>query len=632
MKKLLLLSMAMVLFAGCSKDPTSEPVRPDAGGERSVPHFYGCAMLDTSSPSTRGVANKTKVWPTTMVATDLTVKFLNGTTENRKFVEEVAKEWEKAAGIRFFFVRDDQEALIRIGFDYVRGMRTSWSYTGMDILDLLDNQDEPTIHFADWRRIPDAKKRSDVLRAFGQTLGLELEYRHPMLDPGWIRNEDGTVNEEEIRLYWEDELAEFITWEELKKMVLDPLSVNARFIAKTDYYDQESVMNWPFFDEIAHSQRPIERDSDYKTELSENDKEFIKSLYGESFNGIPDEDNYFPLIEFNHTGTTIQFNVTTSKRLVVIWDEDAKECSYVDLPTDTTTMYSKTVSHTFAESKKRKVIIGEMLEYGQAMPESSTALKKFSFTGAVGAEDIKVELYNLALEDISINGGKDFIPQYLTFASNNNVKTLHVMQTLGSFVNLDNCQNLEVLATTPTIYKPKTYQTLPTVDVGIIGDQDWKNEFWPYKPMATYSLGDSSGKGFDIRNCNNLNTICIDNTQIKEVEFGENKKLQYIYFSSQPLYLVGGGNPRGKYLLDMVNKLPSRKGQTQGVIALRGIEVTKKLFDETSNTLEAQDLIPVVNELRYAEVLIDRITLGSIERVATAKNWKIIWDSGVYIR
>lgn len=628
MKKLLLLSMAMVLFAGCSKDPTSEPVRPDAEGERSVPHFYGCAMLDTPSPSTRGVANKLKVWPTTMVANELTVKFLNGTTDNRQFVQEVAKEWEKAAGIRFIFVRDNEEAIIRVGFDYVRGMRTSWSYTGTDILDLLDKQDEPTIHFADWRRIPDAKKRSDVLRAFGQTLGLELEYRHPMLDPGWIRNEDGTVNEEEIRLYWEDELAEFISWEELKKMVLDPLSVNARFIAKTDYYDQESVMNWPFFDEIAHSQRPIERDLDYKTELSDNDKAFIKSLYGESFNGMPDPLNYFPLIEFNHNGTNIKFDVATSKRLVVIWDQDAKECSYVDLPTDTTTLYSSTVSHTFAESKKRKVIIGEMLEYGQEMPETSTALKKFLFTNAAGADSIRVKLYNLALDKISISGGSGFTPQELTFASNEYIKELNLLYTLGSFVNVDNCKSLEVLTTTPSVYKPLIPSGPVQYDGNFIEPIEHK---WPYIPMGTYSLGNDEGKGFDVRNCEALTTICIDNTQIKEVLFGENKSLNYIYFSSFPGYLVGGGNPKGQYLLDMVNKLPSRLRTTRGVVTLRGIGYYNSLNQKVVGAEEDSFNKPIIFRQRYGKVTLDRATYVKINEVASSKNWLIYFDSGVYL-
>ncbi len=48
------------------------------------------------------------------------------------------------------------------------------------------NQDEATVHFAQWRRASDEAKRTDVLRAFGQVLGLELEFRHPNFNPQWI--------------------------------------------------------------------------------------------------------------------------------------------------------------------------------------------------------------------------------------------------------------------------------------------------------------------------------------------------------------------------------------------------------------------------------------------------------------
>ena len=38
------------------------------------------------------------------VATNSTVKFLNGSAGYQEYVKEVAKEWEKAAGVRFHFV------------------------------------------------------------------------------------------------------------------------------------------------------------------------------------------------------------------------------------------------------------------------------------------------------------------------------------------------------------------------------------------------------------------------------------------------------------------------------------------------------------------------------------------------
>ena len=103
-------------------------------------------------------------------------------------------------------------------------------------MQVYGQQSEATMHFAQWRRAGDAQKRSDVLRAFGQVLGLELEFRHPMFHPAWITNADGSVNETAIREYWENELANYIAWDELKKIVLDPLEDQAFFIHKTEYY------------------------------------------------------------------------------------------------------------------------------------------------------------------------------------------------------------------------------------------------------------------------------------------------------------------------------------------------------------------------------------------------------------
>lgn len=623
MKKLLLFTAMLLVFSGCTRDETTDPGQPVSGSVDNAPHFYGSALLDTPDAATRGVANKLKLWPKSMAEEELTVKFLNGSEEYRAYVKQVAHEWEKAAGVRFIYVPDDMEAMIRIGFDYVRGMQTSWSYTGTDILQLFDRQDEPTIHFAQWRRISDEKKRSDVLRSFGQTLGLELEFRHPMLDPGWIRNDDGTLNEAEIRRYWEDELAEFISWDELKKMVLDPISVNARFIAQTDYYDPNSVMNWPFFEEIAHSQQPIDFDSDYKTELSQLDKEFIQSLYGESFNGMPVPGSYLPLIEFDFTGTSVRFDMIADKNLVVIWDEEAKACTYYDLPAHATSV-SVSASHEFLVSKKRKIVIGEVLEYGQQMPSTSSALTKFDFTGAVGADGIVVKPYNTALETVWIRGGAGFIPQAFNFASNNHIKNLYLTQTLGSTVNVDNCRSLELLANTPGIYRQLIAKPFEPGDkIGIKEPGNALSKGWPYSPMDYSSLRD-----VNLQNCPNLKTVSFDNTQVLKLDFTERDSLEYVYLSSFDNAIVGGGNPKGQYLLETLRTLPSRVGKSEGEIYLRGIGyVTSIPVEQVS---ENQIVYPPARLMtKYVPVEIDRNTLKQIILSTSRKNWKIVWDSEV---
>lgn len=217
MKKLLFLSVVLFVLCGCSNDEMLKPDQPDDENTLFVPHFYGAALLENPAPGTRGVANTLKIWSKPMAEENLTVKFLNGTERYREFIEEVVKEWEKVAGVRFYFVKDNENALIRIGFDYVPGMMSSWALTGTDHLQVYNQQTEPTVHFAQWRRASDELKRSDVLRAFGQVLGLELEFRHPNFTPGWITDENGNIDETSIRDYWESELGDYISWEELKK-------------------------------------------------------------------------------------------------------------------------------------------------------------------------------------------------------------------------------------------------------------------------------------------------------------------------------------------------------------------------------------------------------------------------------
>lgn len=319
----------------------------------------------------------------------------------------------------------------------------------------MTNRLEPTVHFADWPRIADAKKRSDVLRAFGQVLGLELEFRHPRFSPGWVTIEGADqIDEQRIKEYWMYELADYISWEELKAMVLDPISYSAEQITHTRNYDSLSVMNWPFYEQIANNLKLTSADDDYNTVLSEQDKEFIVRLYGEPLGNVPLPEDYLPLIEFDYTGTAPAFTVTTTKRLVVIWDNEADECTYVDIPEGATGPYTATLSHTFAEGRQRHITIGEMLEYGQAMPETSQALTAFDFTRAAGAEQINVSACNLALEKVWIRGGREFVDQTLDFSRNRAIKELYLIDVNQSSAQITGCENLEILTTHPTIWKP----------------------------------------------------------------------------------------------------------------------------------------------------------------------------------
>lgn len=641
MKKFLLLLGTMFLLASCTKEEETMTASQQPDMAAIAPPIYGYAMLK-DVPETRGVANKMKVWNKTMAREELSVKFLNGSEVYKEFVKEVAHEWEKVADVRFHFLEDNtKDAMIRIGFDKVPGMQSSWSYTGTDHTYLIDDQDEPTMHFARWRRVSDECKRSDVLRAFGQVLGLELEFRHPEFYPAWKTNEDGTIDEASIRAYWEEELAEFISWAELKTMVLDPINVNVRFIASTNDYDQNSVMCWPFYEEIARNIKPIDFDSDYNTEFSALDKSFIQSLYGEATNEFI-KGEFLPLIEFNYTGTMPSFKVTTTKNLGVIWNADTgnDEITRYVLPANVTE-FTTTISHTLTSAEKRKIIIGEILEYNEERT-TSTALKLFDFTKAVGAEDIVIMPYNQALETVWIRGGSGFIAQEFNFAANEYIKKLYLIGTLGSTVNVDNCKKLELLSNTPSIYTLPILEQLEVADTvsyqgTIIGEPiepvvpiiPQPVRFpWPYTPMDHYSLGNLDGNGVNIDYCKQLKTISLDNIRITNISFAGKDKLEYVYLSSYDSYIAGGGTPKGAYLLNAVNSLPSRAYKTKGQIIVRQIGLY--LIRAASDT-DVEGLRPMKSESRFQAVSIDRATLNEIESVCAAKNWEIVWDKGTTV-
>lgn len=92
----------------------------------------------------------------------------------------------------------------------------------------------------------------------------------------------------------------------------------------------------------------------------------------------------------------------------------------------------------------------------QEIPTESTALTAFDLTHGVGAENFDIKLLNKALESIRIIGGEGFISQEFNFTGYNNLRELYLVGTLDSRVTLENCENLEIFATSRSVYKPQT--------------------------------------------------------------------------------------------------------------------------------------------------------------------------------
>ncbi len=631
MKKLLYFLIITLLLPGCSKDECTTDTRTDLIDYGHIPRIYGTMPVEKDHAiSTRGVAIVSKVWNKPMAEEFLTVKFLNGSDTYKTFIKETVKEWEKNAGVRFEFVNDNEDALIRIGFDYNRAT-SSWAITGTDHLLVEDKQDEPTINYVLWRRASNAVKRNDVLRTFGQVLGLELEHKHPMFYPAWFTDDKGEINEDYIREYWENELDEFIPWEDLKKIVLDPIAADER-IESTQFYDQMSIMSWPFYERIAYNLHPLGYDDEPITELSDNDKSFIQKLYGQTLGDLYPPKRYFPLVEFDYSGTSVILTLTTTKNMAIIWDEEAKSASYIKANGAAVT---KTLTYTYPDANNHHITISEFLGRNEEKPDYSTALQKFDLLSGNNASNFDFKLCNKQLKYIRIVGGTDFKSQNFNFTGFENLEELYLVQTKNSKLVVDNCPKLHSLGTSRYIWKPTIVSgphtssvSGPLVDstyMSVVGPEvSWPDvgatSAWPRRAEAVYSLADdATGPGLTILNCGELRNLSLENVAIKSFDFNNLKNLEYVYISSTKYFIVGchATNPAilgvGHALANAIATLPIKTTNNAGTIVVRQIE--SGINGPTSN------YIPVNIILSY---------FNNINTNADILNWYVIWDSGCH--
>ena len=253
----------LLLMVACSQDDLYESNLPEnTQSHATANHYYG--VKRTQQKNTKGVAQRNNLWSSNTV---ITVKFLNEPAINDYPNNDVtdriiryAKEWEKHAGITFKYVKEG-DAMIRIGFDWNEDRYVTWSYIGTDAK-MVTDQNEATASFAYFNDLSKEEQKGEVLRLFGQILGLELEHRHLSFDAGWKNR---------VQSQWEGDIAD-IPWETLKKYVFDPLETTNAVM--TEDYDPLSIMIWPFPRTVAAN-----TERDFNLELSENDKAFIEKLY-----------------------------------------------------------------------------------------------------------------------------------------------------------------------------------------------------------------------------------------------------------------------------------------------------------------------------------------------------------------
>lgn len=274
-KTLLFLSCLLLLLAGCSQNELDQDYV--SGGRNSQSNkirWYGTKLSE--GIQTRGVADGTKRWNQDA---GVYIKFINSPADQTiiEKVKQTAAEWEEYAGIKFHFVEQDKRADVRIAFDWNNNDWLTWSYTGSDAKFIAD-QNQPTAVFGGIEYLDETEFKGDVLRLFGQILGLEYEQRHQE----WSKN-GYWKDASQLQAYWEDQFEGYnMDWSQIRQYVFEPLTeATANQLLETKEIDELSVMAWPYY----NRKQTTKLLANY--ELSEGDKTFIARLYPKTAVTLP---------------------------------------------------------------------------------------------------------------------------------------------------------------------------------------------------------------------------------------------------------------------------------------------------------------------------------------------------------
>lgn len=191
--------------------------------------FVNDEILENSNPNsnlTKAVIEKSYKWQTGEI---IRIKFLNGDTFLKNKVKQFANEWMKYANIRFVYVPSNENADIKIAFNW-EGDTGSWSYLGNYCRKI--QQDRPSMHFGWFHSLTSDNEFSrTVCHEFGHALGLDHEHQHPLNSIQWNKP---VVYEYYKNSGWDKE--------KVDRDIFQKKSINSTNFTS---YDQHSIMHYP---------------------------------------------------------------------------------------------------------------------------------------------------------------------------------------------------------------------------------------------------------------------------------------------------------------------------------------------------------------------------------------------------
>ena len=325
---------------------------------------------------------------------------------------------------------------------------------------------------------------------------------------------------------------------------------------------------------------------------------------------------YLDVIEFDYCGQDISFSIKANKDFSIIWDWETQDITEVAVNTPSTYEFY----HTFSSASPRRIYVAEKIDFTmQDVPSTSSAIVEFDFTTANHASNIDIKPINTSLKYVRIIGGVNFIAQEVNIKNLPNLEELYLVRLKDSHVSVVDCPSLRVFGTSTHVWIPQMNSSLslndsvdsgsldPNVVVG--GNVGLPTNSWPDVPEKIISP-----MSLHISGCNAINMLSLENVGFGNFSFTGLPRLAYVYLSSQHTRIVGaGGNAllpevAGSYLCSAISSLPYRTIANKGMIVVRAV----------SNA-----------NAYYIPVSIYQSNKSRIYQLCDAKNWDIVWESGI---